>query len=214
MTRPAAGGRTRSSDQIAQVSSRELPHARRCNKKRGANSPPLQRLQNALAGSGRDWTLACNLHPLVRTAFEARPDSRLQPPPCFNCSVLFRNCAVGRGGLVSRTAEDSSNGAKHPDTVNQEMLKDRLGSSTDHCAAQPERQLSGFRVGMDNGLSDRSMLPLPSRDIPDSISSTVGMYHPDAAPIGRNQPGTAKLKGSCSQPVAIPKRISHWTPTE
>jgi len=29
---------------------------------------------------------------------------------------------------VLRTAEETSNGAKHPDTVNQEMLKDCLGS--------------------------------------------------------------------------------------
>ena len=33
--------------------------------------------------SGQDWTLACSLN------------------PAFNCSVLCRNCAVGRGGKVS-----------------------------------------------------------------------------------------------------------------
>ena len=50
--------------------------------------------------------------------------------------------SAGKDRLVSRTAEDASNGAKHPDSVNQEMLKDRLGSSTDYCTAQTERRLS------------------------------------------------------------------------
>ena len=36
----------------------------------------------------------------------------------------------GNVSLVSKTAEEASNGAPHPDTVNQEMLKDCLGSRT------------------------------------------------------------------------------------
>jgi hypothetical protein len=36
--------------------------------------------------------------------------------------------ASARGWFVSRKAEDSGNGAKHPDTVNQAKLKDSSGS--------------------------------------------------------------------------------------
>jgi hypothetical protein len=64
----------------------------------------------------------------------------------------------GSGGFVSRTAEDASNGAKHPDTVNHEMLKDCLGT-TDQCAAQNEVRLSDTRAEADSGPSERCTLP-------------------------------------------------------
>ena len=70
-------------------------------------------------------------------------------------SVSYRSLEIdSHARSVSRTVEDASNGAKHPDTVNQEILKDRLGSILVYCSAQRDGLVSDVGAWLGTGPSD------------------------------------------------------------